>query len=67
MADFRERFVDVLTGVALLPVGAGFVVGAMADENISAMTGVVALMGLIIVFLAIGILYEALPSRKKHK
>jgi hypothetical protein len=65
MSDFRDKIVDIIVAMALLPIGASFVVAAMANPNVSGVTGLSAILGLVLIFLGIGLIYEVLPKKGK--
>lgn len=59
-----DKFLEVILGLVLLPIGAGFVVIAQADPNISAITGMTALLGIVVIAMGFGLVIKGVNSFK---
>jgi len=59
-----DKFIEVILGLVLLPIGAGFVVIASADPNVSSITGMTALLGIVVIAMGFGIVIKGIKSFK---
>lgn len=62
-----DKFLEVILGLVLLPIGAGFVIVAQADANISGITGMVPLLGLVVIAMGFGLVIKGVKSFKSGK
>lgn len=59
-----DKFIEVILGLVLLPVGASFVVIAQQDTNVSNITGMTALLGIIVIAMGFGLVIKGVKSFK---
>lgn len=59
-----DKFLELILGIVLLPIGAGFIVVAQADPNISGITGLVPLLGLVVIAMGFGLVIKGVNSFK---
>lgn len=62
MQEIIKGILEVIVGLAMLPIAGGFVAYVTADPNLSGIIGFSLIMSLAIVVLGLGIIYHAVKT-----
>ena len=62
MQEIIKGILEVVVGLAMLPIAGGFVAYVSADKNLSGIIGFSLIMSLVVVILGLGIVYHAVKT-----